>query len=214
MNKQVLITAFILTLFAMIGGGLVSFTEQSTAEQIRIVEKQRLQKSLNTILPASSYDNDLTRSTLALPASDLLGTKTESIAYFARKAGKTTAFIFNVVANNGYNGNIYLLIGINVDGEVIGVRVVQHKETPGLGDAIEERRSDWILGFNQQSLNTLNDKQWKVKRDGGYFDQFTGATITPRAVVQAVHQTLLYFKQHADDLIKLSTNTKPGNSEE
>ncbi|MDH5425946.1 MAG: electron transport complex subunit RsxG [Gammaproteobacteria bacterium] len=202
MNKQIFITAIILTLFAVIGGGLVSFTEQNTAAQIQANEKIALQLSLNTILPADQYDNDLTASVLSLPAHELLGTKKASNLYIARSQNKARAFIFNAIAPNGYNGKIYLLIGVYTDGSIAGVRVVKHQETPGLGDSIEEKRSDWILGFDQQSLNSLNDSQWKVKRDGGQFDQFTGATITPRAVVNAVHHCLLYFKQHQADLLK------------
>jgi len=204
MNKQVVITAIILTLFAVIGGGLVSYTEQSTAGQIQINEKLALQKSLKNILPASAYDNDLTSSLITLPANKLLGTKKESTVYIAKLNNKANAFIFSPIAPNGYNGKIYLLVGIYADGSIAGTSVVKHRETPGLGDVIEERRSDWIHGFKNQSLETLTEKQWKVKRDGGHFDQFTGATITPRAVVKAVHNSLLYFKQHKDQLLTTS----------
>ena len=200
MNRQVLITAIILTLFATIGGGLVSLTEQGTIEQIKTNDKMALRISLNTILPATKFDNDLTTNSISLTADKLLGTTSNSTTYIARKENKVSAFIFNAIAPGGYNGKIHLLIGIYSSGEIAGVRVVKHKETPGLGDAIEERRSDWILGFDQQSLVSLNTRQWKVKRDGGEFDQFTGATITPRAIVKAVHQCLLYFKQHQVEL--------------
>jgi len=202
MNKQVIITAIILTLFALIGGGLVSYTEQSTAAQIQINEKLALQNSLKNILPATAYNNDLTSSFKTLPADNLLGTKKESTVYIAKLNNKTSAFIFSPIAPNGYNGKIHLLVGIYADGSIAGTSAVKHRETPGLGDAIEERRSDWIHSFKDQSLETLTEKQWKVKRDGGHFDQFTGATITPRAVVKAVHNSLLYFKQHKDLLMK------------
>jgi len=208
MNKQILITAIILTLFAVIGGGLVSLTEKNTSEQIKINDKLALQKTLNTILPATQYDNDLTASVISVSANKLLGTKQQSNIYIARKNNQATAFIFNAVAPDGYNGNIYLLIGVFATGEIAGVRVVKHKETPGLGDAIEARRSDWILGFNQHSLNSLTNKQWKVKRDGGHFDQFTGATITPRAIVKATHNCLLYFKQHQAELLQSANTVK------
>lgn len=201
MNKQVIITALVLTLFAVLGGGLVALTERSTAEQIALNEKQALLFNLNNILPATEYDNDLATSVIALPSSTLLNTENDSPLYFATKAGKPVAFIFNSVAPGGYSGKIYLLVGIYTNGNIAGVRVVKHKETPGLGDAIEARRSNWILGFDHHSLSGLSEKQWKVKRDGGQFDQFTGATITPRAVVKAVHDTLLYFNQHRDVLL-------------
>ncbi|MDH5517381.1 MAG: electron transport complex subunit RsxG [Gammaproteobacteria bacterium] len=212
MNRQVLITALVLTLFAAIGGGLVSYTEQSTASQIRVNDKMMLLHSLKSLLPAQRYDNDLASSAISIAPHQLLGTTKTSRAYSATKNTDTVAFIFNVIANNGYNGKIYLLIGVYTDGSIAGVRVVRHKETPGLGDAIDENRSSWILNFNQHSLSSLTEKQWKVKRDGGYFDQFTGATITPRAVVNAVHNTLLYYQQHK--AVLLQATTKPVSPKE
>jgi len=212
MNKQVFITSIILTLFAVIGGGLVAFTEKSTAAQIQFNEKQSLLRTLNTIIPSTQYDNDITQSTITIAASPHLGTDKESVVYVAMKNKKPVAFIFNAIAPNGYNGKIYLLVGIYTDGRIAGTRVVKHRETPGLGDAIEERRSDWILGFNNHSLDSLSEKQWKVNRDGGEFDQFTGATITPRAVVKAVHQSLLYFNANKQQLLE-SASTSASNGE-
>lgn len=206
LNKQVLITATILTLFAILGGSLVAITERSTAQKIQDNDKQMLLNSLNTIVPVEEYDNDLTASTLTVAASQQLGTKEDSVIYIASKNKQPVAFIFNSVAPNGYNGRIDLLVGIYKDGKIAGTRVVKHRETPGLGDAIEARRSDWILGFNQLSLESLTEKQWKVKRDGGVFDQFTGATITPRAVVKSVHQTLIYYQANRDQLIAQATD--------
>ena len=208
MNKQILITAIILTLFAVIGGGLVSLTEQNTSEQIKINDKLALQKTLSTLLPSTQYDNDLTTSVISIAANKLLGTKQPSTVYIARKDNQATAYIFNAIAADGYNGNIHLLIGVFSSGEIAGVRVVKHKETPGLGDAIEARRSDWILGFDQHSLTSLTNQKWKVKRDGGHFDQFTGATITPRAIVKATHKCLLYFKQHQAELLQSADAVK------
>ena len=205
MSRQVFITSIILSLFAVIGGGLVAFTEKSTAAQIQFNEKQSLLRTLNTIIPSAQYDNDITQSTMTIDASPQLGSDKESVVYVAMKNNKPVAFIFNAIAPNGYNGKIYLLVGIYTDGRIAGTRVVKHRETPGLGDAIEVRRSNWILGFNNQSLDTLTEKQWKVKRDGGEFDQFTGATITPRAVVKAVHQSLLYFNANKKQLLDSAT---------
>ena len=128
MNKQILITAIILTLFAVVGGGLVSLTERSTADKIIANEKMALQFTLNNILPAKYYDNDLTAAVIILPPHELLGTKKESNAYIARKKDKASAFIFNAIAPSGYNGKIHLLIGIYTNGEIAGVRVVKHKE--------------------------------------------------------------------------------------
>ena len=110
--------------------------------------------------------------------------------------------MLETVAPDGYNGSIRLLVAINLDSTLAGVRVVQHRETPGLGDAIDAQRSDWILGFDGKSLTTPPRKDWKVKRDGGDFDQFTGATITPRAVVKAVKKALLYFQANGHGLFE------------
>jgi electron transport complex protein RnfG len=110
------------------------------------------------------------------------------------------AAIFNSIAPNGYSGKIHLLVGVFADGSVAGVRAVKHSETPGLGDAIETQKSDWIFSFNDRSLSSPVPSNWLVKKDGGDFDQFTGATITPRAIVLAVKNTLLYYQQNADSI--------------
>jgi electron transport complex protein RnfG len=116
------------------------------------------------------------------------------MVYRARMDDKPVAALMIVTAPDGYNGDIKILIAIDVSGVILGVRVISHRETPGLGDPIEIERSDWILSFNDKSLINPRDEGWAVRRDGGEFDQFTGATITPRAVVKAVHNTLLYFE--------------------
>jgi electron transport complex protein RnfG len=108
--------------------------------------------------------------------------------------------VLTVIAPDGYSGNIKLLVGVYYDGRVAGVRAVSHKETPGLGDYIETGRSDWILGFNGRSLVSPSPGDWRVKPDGGVFDAFTGATITPRAVVRAVYKSLLYFEREKTNL--------------
>lgn len=197
-------------LFATIGAGLVGLTFDNTIDDIKHNEQLALLRNLNTILPASDYDNDLLTDTVDITPNTLLGTVSDSIAYRARKKNKPVAIVLSAIAPNGYNGPIHLLVGINYDGSLAGVRVVKHRETPGLGDAVEARRSDWILGFSNKSLKNPKPGQWKVKRDNGYFDQFTGATITPRAVVKAVKSALLYFEEHRDHLFenKLHTNNK------
>jgi electron transport complex protein RnfG len=122
--------------------------------------------------------------------------------YVAKKDGKVSAVAFMVTSNQGYSGAIKSLIGIDKQGQLLGVRVLSHAETPGLGDKIEHAKSDWILSFNGHSLTDLTAAQWKVKKDGGVFDQFSGATITPRAVVGSVYQGLQFFAQHRDVLLK------------
>jgi electron transport complex protein RnfG len=199
-HKQVLTTASLLMIFAIIGSGIVGLTYDSTYEKIKRNEQMVLLRKLNTILPPSEYDNDLLEDQVVLEQDILLGTSAPSTAYLAYKNDKPVAAVLSPVAPNGYSGPIRMLVGIYYDGTVAGVRVVKHRETPGLGDAIESERSDWILGFNGKSLDSPAAKKWKVKRDGGEFDQFTGATITPRAVVKAVHSALLYFNQHRKEL--------------
>ena len=192
--RPVFISASFLLVFAVIGNGLVAFTFDSTEERIAENQRRALLKSLNQLVPSDRYDNDIFSDTLLVHDPELLGTDEAVSVYRARKDGWPVAVVLAPVALEGYNGNIRLLVVINLDGTLVGVRVVQHRETLGLGDGIETDRSDWILGFNGKSLSNPAKKGWRVKRDGGQFDQFTGATITPRAVVKAVHKALLYFK--------------------
>ena len=159
-------------------------------------------RNLHALLPRNELDNDIATDTIRLPPSSLLGTTGETVAYRARLDGEPVAVIFNSVAPDGYNGRIYLLVGVYVDGSIAGVRVVKHAETPGLGDGIEIKKSPWIKSFDGKSLNNPEAPGWAVRRDGGEFDQLTGATITPRAVVAAVRNTLLYYRQNADMLFQ------------
>lgn len=186
--------------FAIIGAAIVGLTYENTYEKIKRNEQEVLLRKLNTILSPSEYDNDLLDDEIMLEQDVLLGTIAPSRAYLAYKNNTPVAAVLSPIAPNGYSGPIDLLVGIYHDGTVAGVRVVKHRETPGLGDAVESQRSDWIAGFDGKSLNTPSSEQWKVKRDGGEFDQFTGATITPRAVVKAVHSALIYFQQHRKQL--------------
>jgi electron transport complex protein RnfG len=193
-----------LFLFAVIGSGLVAFTHDNTAELTAENQRKALLKSLNELVPSERYDNDIFTDTLDVVSSELLGTDEPVTVYRARKNGWPVAAVLAAVAPDGYNGTIRLLVAVNLDGSLAGVRVVQHRETPGLGDAVEADRSGWILGFAGRSLSNPAKKGWKVKRDGGVFDQFTGATITPRAVVKAVHKALLYFQLHSHRLFEQS----------
>ncbi|MCP5018651.1 MAG: electron transport complex subunit RsxG, partial [Ketobacter sp.] len=120
--------------------------------------------------------------------------------YLARKVEKPVAAVFTSMVPDGYSGPIKLLVAVRVDGTLGGVRIVSHKETPGLGDKVEEQKSDWVYGFNNRSLTNPDISHWKVKRDGGDFDQFTGATITPRSIVKGVKNTLLYFRDKGAEL--------------
>lgn len=214
LHRQVTTTAVLLMLFAATGAALVGLTHDTTADTILHNEKLTLLRKLNTLVPADKYDNDLLDDTIKVAANDLLGTSDVSTVYRARKQDQPVAVVLSPVAPGGYNGSIELLVGIYADGTLAGVRVVKHRETPGLGDAVEVSRSDWILGFTGKSLNNPAEKRWKVKRDGGDFDQFTGATITPRAVVKAVHTALVYFDKHQKMLfarIEPATNKTTAN---
>jgi len=197
-------------LFAIFGAALVGLTFVQTKDDIKHNEEITLLNKLNNIVPAELYDNDLLLDTITLEPNALLGTTDPSLAYRARKNNTNVAVVFSSIAPNGYSGSIYLLVGIYANGNVAGVRVVKHKETPGLGDKVSLSRSNWILGFNGKSLGNPDDKGWKVKRDGGVFDQFTGATITPRAVVKAVHNSLIYFDHNQNKLF----GTKPDKAKQ
>ena len=197
-RRQILISGAFLWLFAVAGTTLVAVTEYSTVDAIAENERQVLLRNLHALLPPGELDNDIAADTLELPPSPLLGTDSNSVVYRARLGGEPVAAVFNSIAPDGYSGSIHLLVGVYVDGSLAGVRVVKHSETPGLGDGIEKRKSDWIDIFDGKSLTNPGADGWRVKRDGGIFDQLTGATITPRAVVEAVHNTLLYYQRNAD----------------
>lgn len=202
--KHALTAAAILGVFSLIGTGLVSLTQSATKDKIIENEKQALLNSLTALVPDSRYDNDIVNDTLIIKDS-LLGNGQPMTVYRARLSGKPVAAVITSIAPDGYNGDIKLLVAVNTDNSLAGVRVVTHKETPGLGDSIDESRSDWIYTFKGKSLNNPELKHWAVKRDGGAFDQFTGATITPRAVVKAVKNTLLYAKAHGAELYTADT---------
>ena len=153
------------------------------------------------VLPASLHDNDLLDAAISLPADDLLGTRLASRAWVARKHGQATGLVLEAIAPDGYSGDIALLIGVNADSRITGVRVTAHKETPGLGDYIDIAKSRWITQFDGKSLTDPTDPGWKVQRDGGRFDARAGATITPRAVVKAVNGALHYVARHRAELL-------------
>ncbi|MEH6826056.1 MAG: electron transport complex subunit RsxG [Motiliproteus sp.] len=170
-----------------------------------IIERQAedLNASLSQVLPAALRDNDLLLAPLDLmrPEGDLVR------IYRAENQLSITAVAFSVSANDGYGGPIRLLLGVDAAGAILGVRVLSHTETPGLGDKIETTKSDWILSFEGHSLVNLSAKSWAVKKDGGQFDQFTGATVTPRAVINAVRRGLQFYQQHRAALLAPRTST-------
>ena len=195
-------SGFLLGLIALIGTSLLAGVNELTYERILEQEKRRVLEQLSGIVPLASYNNNLLEDTIEVSDETYFRNPEPVTVYRARMDGEPVAALMTVTAPDGYNGDINLLIGIDPAGAVLGVRVVSHRETPGLGDPIEIERSDWILGFNQKSLLNPQQGGWAVKRDGGVFDQFTGATISPRAVVKTVHSTLLYFDAHRQSLFE------------
>lgn len=207
--RQISITAIILLLFALVGTALVVLTFDNTRERIAANERATLLRKLHQLIPPEIHDNILLEDTLTVTDSALLGTTGPVTVYRARKDAQPVALVITPVAPDGYSGSIKLLVGINVDGTLSGVRVVAHRETPGLGDAIDESRSDWIHLFDNRSLGDPPLERWGVKKDGGNFDQLTGATISPRAVVKAVRQALLYYRDHQEALFASNATSPP-----
>jgi electron transport complex protein RnfG len=213
MPRSMLRNALILGLFAIATVGLVAVTQLGTAERIAAAEREAQVRALAEILPADSYDNHLLDHGLQL-TDPLLGSSRPLPAYRALKGSEPTAIILQAIAPDGYSGSIRLLVGIHADGRLAGVRVLSHKETPGLGDKIELAKSPWVLAFTGKSLQDPDEAGWAVKKDQGQFDQFAGATITPRAVVKAVHHALQYFDAHRAELLGLPPSATPARAEE
>jgi electron transport complex protein RnfG len=200
MAKASLHTALNLLFFTLLGTALLALTYNLTHDTIaKSVETEKL-KLISQIVPDALFDNDIIKDTLSIAPDALLGTENITTAYRARLQNQPSALVLEAIAPDGYSGKIFLLIAIRSNGEVAGVRVVAHRETPGLGDYIEITKSNWIKGFDGASMARYTDRDWKVKKDGGQFDYIAGATITPRAIVKAVHKTLQYFALHREAL--------------
>lgn len=192
--RNAAIGAALLAMFAAAGTLLVTTTEQGTRARIADNEREFLLQTLDVLVDPTRYDNDLLDDTRTVVAPMALGTANPVTVYRARANGEPVALVLTAVAPDGYSGPIHLLVAVNRDGTLAGVRVLSHRETPGLGDGIEANRSDWILAFAGRSLGDPPADGWAVRRDGGEFDQLTGATITPRAVVAAVRRVLEYYE--------------------
>jgi len=206
------ISAAVLSVFAVIGSTLVGLSYEGTSDRIAQNERDALLRQMASVLPEHQYDNDLLNDHTEIHAPKALGRYATTV-YRARKNGQDVAAIFSPVTTPGYAGDIVLLVGIHSNGKVAGVRVITHKETPGLGDKIEVKRSPWITGFAGKSLDNPAPERWKVKRDGGHFDQFTGATITPRAIVAAVKRTLDYFQLNQEKIFARASTAPSKTSE-
>ncbi|GGD56677.1 electron transport complex subunit RsxG [Lacimicrobium alkaliphilum] len=214
MTKSMQKNGLILAAFALVTTGLIAITDVFTSPVIQQQQRNELQKTLNSIIPPDWHDNDLEHDCTRVIAPELLGNAEEKTVYRARLNGQPQALAIETMTPNGYSGDISLIVGVDIAGNVSGVRVLQHRETPGLGDKIERRISDWILSFNGKSLTQENHKNWAVRKDGGDFDQFTGATITPRAVVNAVKNTLEFVAGRQEALFLADNQCGPQSMSE
>lgn len=185
--------------FALVATALVLGVEQLTGDRIAAQQRAQTLSSLNELIPAARHDNDLYQSCRNLQQDALAGQQ-QTALYRAYQQGQPSALAAEIIAPNGYSGAIKLLLAIDASGEILGVRTLSHQETPGLGDKIELTKSDWIRSFAGKRVRSADDSRWAVQRDGGMFDQFTGATITPRAVVQAVKRASLFLSNNSEQL--------------
>ena len=189
-----------LALFAFFTAGIVAITQLSTKEKISQNQTTFAINNLSQLVDLDSIDNQLLeaqydlRQITGLQQIELLNLSNDFTFYLGEKDGEIVSIILPLVAPEGYTGAIDMLVAINRLGQLLGVRVINHKETPGLGDKIDLKKDDWILSFNGKTLDNPSLPKWKVDKDGGDFDSFTGATITPRAVVAAAKDSLHFFE--------------------
>ena len=202
--RNALRTAAIMLAFAFIGTLLLATMFDVTRAPIEASEKAARLSLFKEILPAQNYDNDLLASQVTIAPNALLGNRLPSIANVAKQQQQTAGVILEAIAHDGYSGDIKLLIAIRADGSISGVRVLAHKETPGLGDYIDIAHGNWIKLFDNESLQKTPLEKWQVKKDGGQYDYMVGATITPRAVVKAVRQTLQFYQQNKQTLFAVN----------
>lgn len=196
-----------LTLAVLIALALLLAINTITKERIAKAQQDFLLSNLSAVLPDEEFDNDPIDSMFQHIAPQL-GTDRPLSVYPVYRSGQPLASVLELIAPDGYSGSIRILLGVYFSGEIIAARVVQHKETPGLGDDIEHRKSDWILQFNGQSISTKSDdssqltpnQSWRMRRDGGQYDAITGATITSQAVVRAIHRALEWYDKNKDQV--------------
>lgn len=191
---------------ALIATALLSFANLATRDAIALRLEEDLKRSISQVVPAELYDNDLLESTI----TEIDANGESVVVYQGTKDNKVSALIFEV-SGNGYSGEIRSILAIDPDGTVLGVRVLSHAETPGLGDKIEVEKDDWVLGFGGLSLRAPPKESWSVKKDGGHFDQFTGATITPRAVVKSIRSGLELYEMKKQVLLTPVATAAPDN---
>lgn len=212
MLKNMQKNGLILGAFAIAATSLVVATQYLTADRIAEQQRNELLRTLNVLIPANQHDNDLYADCTLIAAPEALGAELQPV-YRSRLQGEGNALAIRATATDGYSGNIHFLVALDLNGQVKGVRVLQHKETPGLGDKIELQKSDWILSFDGERVRSENDARWAVKRDNGMFDQFTGATITPRAMVNAVREAVWYGQENSQAIFAAPTNCYAENDD-
>jgi electron transport complex protein RnfG len=192
---------YLLAACALAASLLLGIGDLITKGAIERRAAEDLQATLGQVLPEGLYDNDILANPRRIPSAGEETGFERTEVYVATKNGEVTAVAFKMMAPGGYAGALSLMLGLDRDGRILGVRVIAHAETPGLGDKVETAKSDWILKFTGRSLDNTPAASWRVKKDGGGFDQFAGATITPRAVVKGVAGGLRFFERHRQELL-------------
>ena len=198
-------TALILFAFVTVFTGLLSGAYFWTLPTIQAAASEEKMTLIDEVLPRSGYDNDLLHDTVEIAATPALGQDGPTTAYRARQGDVAKALVLEAIAPDGYGGKIRMIVALAPDSTVLGVRVTQHKETPGLGDYVDPKKDKnkarpWITQFDGQNPTTMDERAWKVKKDGGRFDSVAGATVTPRAVVKAVRKAALFVAENRDTL--------------
>jgi len=184
-----------LGLIGLLASAALATADRVTHDKILAAEKRDLEASLKQVLPAGFADNDLLKDAVRFKRKD----GKPVLVYRARLGAEAKGAVFEV-SSRGYAGDVVALMGVDTSGAVLGVRVIKHMETPGLGDKIEIVKNQWILDFNGKSLGKPPLEKWGVKKDGGVFDQFAGATITPRAVVKAVREGMEFYRDNRAEI--------------
>jgi electron transport complex protein RnfG len=199
-RRERVVGAIAIVLIAVAAAIGLSLLDRQTQARIQRNAQEWIRVRLDALVPRALHDNDLLTDTVIARSPDLLGLESGVTIYRARKAGQPVAAVLHTTAPDGYRGPIEMLVAIAADGRLIGVQVVRHRETPGLGDAFENRNADWLPKFSGKSLDDPPQQRWAVRPDGGDFDAFTGATITPRAIVKAIRRALEFYRAKHDQV--------------
>jgi electron transport complex protein RnfG len=192
---------------------LVAFTYELTDERIAANRQAWMEQNLQPALSGLAYDGNIGDSRVTIPSPHGLPGAEDALVYRVYSGGQPIAALFAVSARGGYAGPIRLLVGVDMDGRLTGIHVLEHRETPGLGDLVETSKSDWAQQFRGRSIGDPVSAGWAIRRDGGSFDQLTGASVTPRAIVKAVHETLAYFAENRDAMFAMPADARPEKSE-